>query len=176
MTLVRPLLARLVAVALMGCGDAASPVVAGAEVGETIGDAGRASAQEQRGGWPPACPLYTTPTDVEEHILLPKCSLAGDGSCHGSGRVSPGMVQVGMIADNVVDKPGHFRCTTDMMVSRVRPRDSYLLAKVRRQPGPVLCSNGTNGGPKMPYQDAPGLSDEEIACVEWWVSAIVLMR
>lgn len=110
--------------------------------------------------------------EVEEHILLPKCSLAGDGTCHGGGRVSPDLLEVGSMADAVLDQPAMFACQRDLLVSSKNPERSHLLAKIRARGASARCADGSEGGPSMPYQDAPQLTDEEAACIEWWVYAI----
>jgi hypothetical protein len=115
-------------------------------------------------------------SEVEEHILLPKCSLAGDGTCHGGGRVSPALLEVGSMADAVLDQPPMFRCQRDFLVSSSDPEHSHLLAKVRARGASVRCVDGSEGGPSMPYQDAPQLTDEEAACIEWWVYSIAAVR
>jgi len=83
------------------------------------------------------------------------------------------MAEVGKMAMNLVDQPGHMNCEGDLLVSRAHPQRSYLLTKTRGNgSAAVRCSNGSSGGPRMPYQDAPQLSVDESACLEWWVNAI----
>lgn len=173
------LVSLLVALSTLACGNPPSGVEgsAGGAAGASAGMVGGAGAAAlggagSQGHAEPSCELYETEEDVEREIVLPKCSLAGDGTCHGSGRVSPTMAEVGRIAENLLDKPPILRCHRDFLVSRADPARSHVLAKIRATGSGAVCTDGSNGGPAMPYQDAPQLSPAEARCMEWWVYAI----
>jgi hypothetical protein len=119
------------------------------------------------------CDAYQLVAEVELNIILPKCGRVGDGSCHASGNVVPHLFEVGAMAAEVLDRPGALHCHNDKVVSRATPEDSYLLAKVRATQSNVTCADGSNGGSRMPYQDAPQLTADEIDCLRWWVHRIV---
>lgn len=111
--------------------------------------------------------------DVEAQVIVPKCGALGDNTCHGTGPIPPRFAEAGMIASNVIDVMPQLRCRRDKLVSRVEPAKSDLLAKIRTRGGNALCADGSDGGPGMPFQDAPPLTADEAACLEWWVHAIV---
>lgn len=179
MTSAAPLL-LLAALAVVACASAPSSkpeASTGGAAGAPAANGGAGGAEAVGGaagdhGWAPACALHVAQSEVEEHILLPKCSLAGDGTCHGGGRVSPALLEVGSMADGVLDKRPMFSCQRDFLVSSEHPERSHLLAKIRARGASARCADGSEGGPSMPYQDAPQLTDEEAACIEWWVYAI----
>ncbi|MBC8132728.1 MAG: hypothetical protein H7X95_07080 [Deltaproteobacteria bacterium] len=120
-----------------------------------------------------ACKTHDTVAAVEERILLPKCGAAGDNTCHATGPNPPRIAEVGKIAQNLVEMTPMLRCWQDKLVSRDDPANSDVLFKIRARNTSARCSNGTDGGPGMPYQDAPQLTADEAACLEWWVHEIV---
>lgn len=115
------------------------------------------------------CPLGLAVAEVEDQIILPKCGAAGDGTCHATGSNPPRMAEVGKIADKLVEVPPTLRCPQDKLVSRANPSQSFMLAKIRARESTARCTDGSVGGPGMPYQDAPQLTADEAACLEWWV-------
>lgn len=126
---------------------------------------------------PPAAPAPDagcgSVADVEARILVPRCGAPGDGSCHATGAAPPRIGEVGRIVENLLDVRGTLHCHRDAYVSRGNPAASYLLAKLRAPAGgTATCSDGSNGGPAMPYQDMRPLSRAEAACLEWWVQEI----
>jgi hypothetical protein len=121
---------------------------------------------------PGQCGLSTV-AEVEEKILLPKCGRPGDPLCHGTGKYAPRITAAGGIAAEVLDVTPVLNCRRDKLVSRQEPAKSYLLAKIQARGSLATCSDGSNGGPRMPYQDAPQLTAGEQACVLWWVNEIV---
>jgi len=152
----------MLALAGGGCGDAP----AGQGNALPPGDWFRAE------GVPIACNLHGTVAEVEESILLPRCGAAGDGTCHATGPTPPRIAEVGKIAENLVDITPHLRCFQDKLVSSEAPERSAMLAKIRAPGGVARCNDGGDGGPGMPYQDAPQLSAAQAACLEWWVHQI----
>jgi hypothetical protein len=119
-----------------------------------------------------SCTLVTT-AEVEEKILLPRCGRPGDPLCHATGKYLPKIVAPGTIAAEVLDVTPMLNCRQDKLVSRQEPGKSYLLAKIQARGSLATCADGSNGGPRMPYQDAPQLTASERACVLWWVGEIV---
>jgi len=120
----------------------------------------------------PVAPDCGSVADIEERIILPRCGAPGDGSCHATGSAPPRMAEVGRIAENLLEVRGLLRCHKDAYVSRNNPEQSYILAKIRSTGASASCSDGSNGGPRMPYQDAPPLTAAEAACLERWVHEI----
>src|SRR4051812_23800956 len=128
------------------------------------------------GDWavgPVACKAFSTTSQVEESIIIPKCGRPGDPVCHSVGKYPPRLSAVGLIAPAVLEAKPTLHCLRDSFVDRDDPERSFFLAKIRPAGADkATCADGSDGGPKMPYADAPALTPQEGACLRWWVHEI----
>jgi hypothetical protein len=114
---------------------------------------------------------------VESRFIAPRCGMS---MCHGPGGGFPprNLHQVDQIRAALVGQKPTLYCKGDFYVNRSAPEKSYLLAKIEAEGPMVTCPSGGQGGTRMPNANGkptmPGdrLTDGEIACLRWWVSAI----
>jgi hypothetical protein len=151
----RPAIIMVAGVAALACEPAPAPAPPDAAASEAI-----------------ACRPYATTAEVEAQIIVPRCGRPGDTLCHVAGPYPPKMGQVGAIAANVLDHSPTRNCRQDRLVDRQDPARSFFLAKVFTRGEKAACADGGDGGPRMPYADAPSLTAEEAACLRWWVYEI----
>ena len=132
------------------------------------------------GGAPAACGNIGIKSlaEVETKFIATKCG--GDSGCHQAVFPPRNLNNTAKIRPAIVGVNGQTLCKTDFYVNKDDPAKSYLLAKVSAMGDTVDCPtpDSKGGGARMPLKkgtiDKPDtrLSDDEIACLTWWVESI----
>ncbi|MDX2020614.1 MAG: hypothetical protein SF187_10255 [Deltaproteobacteria bacterium] len=118
------------------------------------------------------CGDYPTIGEVETKLIKVKC---GDPSgCHGtSGAKFPPELKTANMYERLFDKPGVGVCTSDKLIDSGDSAKSMMLTKLGDTP---KCTDGSDGGAKMPFSDKTMLTDGDKTCLQEYVKAVIAAK